>query len=302
MVSISVIVPVYNKREYLKRSIDSILAQGMRNMEVILVDDVSTDGSYELCKELYGGRPDVRILRQAQNGGAGAARNTGIQAAQGRYLTFVDADDILHPGYLQRLYETALLYHADVVAENGTAFERPEFFSASFAERSRLVWDGRYLTAAYYKIFRTSFLQKYDIRFHPLTYFEDVLFGLKTFFYARQGVCLPGLHYENVETPESMIRGDKLPKCPAYMDSIVRAYRYLDDDFAALPEAQAQPAAREMVFLYLLRLSLQNFFGAAAQEYSLEEINEVIAPVLQREFGANAHYVQMLLNWCIGGH
>ena len=200
MVSISVIVPVYNKKEYLKRSIDSILAQDIRNMEVILVDDASTDGSYELCNQLYGERPNVRILRQAQNGGAGLARNTGIHAAQGRYMTFVDADDILLPGYLQRLYETALLYHADVVAENGTAFERPEFFSTSFAERSRLIWDGRYLTAAYYKIFRTSFLRKYNILFHPLTYFEDVLFGLKTFFYAHQGICLPGLHYENIET------------------------------------------------------------------------------------------------------
>ena len=64
MVSISVIVPVYNKKEYLKRSIDSILAQDIRNMEVILVDDASTDGSYELCNQLYGERPNVRILIQ----------------------------------------------------------------------------------------------------------------------------------------------------------------------------------------------------------------------------------------------
>jgi len=75
MASISVIVPVYNKWAYLQRSIDSILAQDVRGMEVVLVDDASTDGSGELCETLYGGRDGVRILHLPENGGAGAARS-----------------------------------------------------------------------------------------------------------------------------------------------------------------------------------------------------------------------------------
>ena len=301
MVSISVIVPVYNKREYLKQSIDSILAQEMPGMEVVLVDDVSTDGSFELCRELYGGRSDVRILRQAQNGGAGPARNAGLQAAQGRFVTFVDADDVVHPGYLQRLYAAAVLYHADVVTECGDAFEKPEFFPASFCERGSLVWDGRYKTSACYKIYRTSFLRKYDIAFRPIMFFEDVLFGLKTFLYARCGVCLPDVLYECVASPNSVTRGDLLPKCPAYMDSIVRAFRYLEEDLAGLPEARENPQTRNVLFMYLMNLSLRTHFRMVAKGHALEDINEEIAPVLQQEFGENALFVQFLLDWCIGG-
>ena len=300
MASISVIVPVYNKWAYLQRSIDSILAQDVRGMEVVLVDDASTDGSGELCETLYGGRDGVRILHLPENGGAGAARNAGMRVAEGRYIAFVDADDIVHPGYLRRLYETGILYHADVVAENGTAVDRPMPFPASFAERCHLIWNGEYLTSAVYKIYRASFLRAHGITFRPIALLEDVLFGVETFLRGR-GVRLPGIRYEVVETPTSVTRGDRLAKCPAYMDSILKAFRALDGCLATLPEAQAQPAAREMLFAFLMVLSIQNHFGIAAKDHSLEEINEAIAPVLQREFGANAHYVQMLLDWCIGG-
>ena len=299
MVSISVIVPVYNKREYLKRSIDSILAQEMPGMEVVLVDDVSTDGSFELCQELYGGRNDVRILRQARKGGAGPARNAGLQAAQGRFVAFVDADDVIHPGYLQRLYKAAVLYRADVVGECGDAFESPEFFPASFSERSSFILKGRYKTTACYKLYRTSFLRKHGIVFYPMTFFEDVLFGLKTFLYAQRGIFLPGLHYEVILTPDSITRGDLLPKCPAYIDSLLRAFHYLENDLAGLPEAQERPAVCNLLFAFLMALSLRNHFGKVAKKHTREEIHEEIEPVLQQAFGENALFVQILLDWCI---
>lgn len=299
MITVSVIVPVYNKRDYLQQSIDHILAQDLPDKEVILVDDASTDGSGELCEKLYGGRTDVRIFHQIRNGGAGRARNIGIHVARGQYVAFVDADDIIQPGYLQRLYETAIQQNADVVAESGPFVKEPTPFPETFAERCHLIWTFRYYTSACYKVYRTSFLREHYIEFHPFTFLEDVMFGIETFLCAGGGTQLPGVRYAVVKTPESITRGNLLAKCAAYMDSILRACSELDAMLARLPQAQGQTEARESLFLCLMRLSVENHFREAAKQHSLAEIHTVIAPVLKKELGPHALYVQTLLDWCM---
>lgn len=93
---ISVIVPVYNVRPYLERCFNSIVDQSYRNLEIILVDDGSTDGSGELCDELATRDSRVRVIHKA-NGGLGSARNAGIETATGSILSFVDSDDWIKP-------------------------------------------------------------------------------------------------------------------------------------------------------------------------------------------------------------
>lgn len=92
---ISVIVPVYNKEDYLRACVDSILAQNYRNMEVILVDDASTDDSGSIC-DSYGKKERVKVIHQ-ENGGPTAACVAGMQAASGDYYLFVDSDDYVEP-------------------------------------------------------------------------------------------------------------------------------------------------------------------------------------------------------------
>lgn len=100
---VSIIVPVYNCAEHLEKCVGSILAQTHRELELILVDDGSTDGSGALCDALAAGDPRVRVLHQA-NGGVSAARNAGLEAARGGWIGFVDADDWIDP----QTYATAL--------------------------------------------------------------------------------------------------------------------------------------------------------------------------------------------------
>ena len=108
MIKISVIVPIYNVQDYLEECLDSILRQDFSDYEVILVDDGSTDRSGTIAEEYAErGGERVRVVHQA-NGGLGAARNTGIELAQGDYLTFVDSDDTIEPNMLSRLYEKAM--------------------------------------------------------------------------------------------------------------------------------------------------------------------------------------------------
>lgn len=94
---ISVIVPVYNVKEYLNTCVESILNQTHENLEVILVDDGSTDGSGEICDSYAKTDTRVQVLHTT-NGGQAAARNRGIEVCKGEYLTFIDSDDSMEPG------------------------------------------------------------------------------------------------------------------------------------------------------------------------------------------------------------
>ena len=103
-IGISVIVPIYNTKPYLKECVDSILKQEVEvPFEVLLVDDGATDGCAEMCDEFAAKDKRVRVFHQ-ENQGLSAARNTGIDAARGRYYAFVDSDDVVCPGYLHTLY------------------------------------------------------------------------------------------------------------------------------------------------------------------------------------------------------
>lgn len=111
---ISVIVPVYNVVRYLEQCVESILAQKCSDLEVILIDDGSTDGSGALCDDLSRKDNRIRVIHQ-KNCGAAAAKNAGLRAATGEFLTFADSDDYLEPDAYPYMLELIRQYNADVV-------------------------------------------------------------------------------------------------------------------------------------------------------------------------------------------
>lgn len=112
--AISVIVPVYRVEKYLPACIDSILNQTFTDFELILVDDGSPDRCPEICDEVARRDARVRVIHQA-NAGLSAARNAGIEAAHGAWLSFVDSDDYIAPHFCEKLYQTAQRTNADCV-------------------------------------------------------------------------------------------------------------------------------------------------------------------------------------------
>lgn len=106
MVKVSVIVPVYNSEKYLNKCIDSILNQTLKEIELILVNDGSTDRSRKILEE-YSEMDDRVIVLNIKNGGPARARNKGIKIAKGKYLSFVDSDDYIDGDFLEKLYNTA---------------------------------------------------------------------------------------------------------------------------------------------------------------------------------------------------
>ena len=112
--TISIILPIYNVEDYLSECLDSIAAQTFGHYELVVVDDGSPDGSRKIAESYAAADPRIRILTR-ENGGLGAARNTGIRAARGRFLTFVDSDDVLPPNALQSLVVSAKATGSDIV-------------------------------------------------------------------------------------------------------------------------------------------------------------------------------------------
>lgn len=112
---VSIIVPVYNVKSYVGECVESLCRQTYTNLEILLVDDGSTDGSGEVCDEYAGRDERIRVIHQANRGLSGA-RNMGLDDARGEYIAFVDSDDLVSPNYVETLYELLLKYDADIAA------------------------------------------------------------------------------------------------------------------------------------------------------------------------------------------
>lgn len=133
MPAISVIIPVYKVEPYLDACVASVAAQTFSDLEILLVDDGSPDGCPALCDAWAQKDPRVRVIHR-ENGGLSAARNTGIDAATGQFLAFVDSDDLLETDTLRRAYEAQRQHDADLVIfnlvyvdEHNTPLPAPDF-------------------------------------------------------------------------------------------------------------------------------------------------------------------------------
>ncbi|MFR3484710.1 MAG: glycosyltransferase family 2 protein, partial [Clostridia bacterium] len=112
---VSVIIPVYQVENYLERAVDSVLEQTLSEMEIILVDDGSEDTSPQICDRYAREYPDrIRVIHK-ENEGLGMARNTGVRAAVGEYIAFLDSDDTVEPEMYEELYERAVEENYDMV-------------------------------------------------------------------------------------------------------------------------------------------------------------------------------------------
>lgn len=149
---ISVIVPVYNVEKYLQRCVDSILEQTFENIEILLVDDGSTDGSGAICDQYALKDSRIHVIHK-KNGGLSDARNAGMDVSVGNYLSFVDSDDFIAPNMLQTLHDLAVKQQADISIcgmcecfENSVPEQNPQIICQTYTgiEALRQAFIGNY--------------------------------------------------------------------------------------------------------------------------------------------------------------
>lgn len=115
MIKISVIVPVYNVENYLRECLESIINQTLKEIEILCIDDCSTDNSYSILEEYAKKDNRIILIKNLENKGGGYNRNIGIKEARGEYISFIDSDDYILKDYLENLYNTAKKYNSDIV-------------------------------------------------------------------------------------------------------------------------------------------------------------------------------------------
>ena len=110
---ISIVVPIYNVEKYLEKCINSIIIQTYKNIEIILVNDGSTDSSGKICDIYLKKDKRIKVIHK-KNGGLSDARNVGIENAKGKYIAFIDSDDFIDSDFIEILYNLIIEYNADV--------------------------------------------------------------------------------------------------------------------------------------------------------------------------------------------
>ena len=193
MTKVSIIIPVYNAEKYLGKCLESLLSQTLQEMEIICVDDGSSDGSPEILKRFQERDGRVRILTQ-ENQYAGAARNNGMKEAQGEYLLFLDADDFFENTLLEKVYNQGKKMEADIVLfgakqyndKTGIVSPASWYFKRDALPREN-PFSGKtentdvfaiVTPAPWTKLFRREFVEKQGLSFQGLQNSNDVYFVL----------------------------------------------------------------------------------------------------------------------------
>ncbi len=195
MMQLSVVIPVYNAERHLRQCLDSVLAQTLRGLEVICIDDGSTDGSAAILAEYAARDSRIRVLSQ-ENYGQGAARNRGLEVAQGEYIYFVDADDELaHPDAVERVVGTMESLSLDLAL-----FDADTRFDDDYGHLDRLIRSGSYIRRRDYCAPRTGGQMLADMCRHNDWTASPPLSMLRRDMLAAAGISFPEgiIHEDNI--------------------------------------------------------------------------------------------------------
>lgn len=190
MYKVSVIVPIYNVEKYIEQCVNSITSQDLEEIEIILVNDGSTDNSYEIAKKLAKSDKRIKVINQ-QNKGVSAARNAGLRISKGEYISFIDPDDWVEKNYLFKMYTNAKKNQCDVIVcnymmtdgKNSSVYKYPLKDNILYDKESiindiaKKIISGNIKTTVWDKLYKREFLEKNSLRFNEkIVMFEDWYF------------------------------------------------------------------------------------------------------------------------------
>lgn len=214
MSKVSIIVPVYNVEKYLRKCIDSLINQILNDIEIICINDGSTDKSLEILEE-YKNRDSRIILLNQENSGQSVARNRGIEIAKGEYLGFVDPDDWIDLDYYEKLYNAASTNDTDI-AVGGiirvTGIKKKKFLNfekETLTDNTKLKFELCDVPEKSYiwnKIYKTQKLKEINLKFEEGRIFEDCIFTPQALFFLGKMVTVPNTYYYYLRRNNSTVK------------------------------------------------------------------------------------------------
>lgn len=199
---VTVIIPIYNSEKYLRRCLNSICRQTLENIEILCVDDGSTDKSLKIIQEYA--RLDNRftIITHKENCGVAISRNRAINSAKGKYILFCDSDDYLYEDFCQKLYQEAEAKQADIVVSG------IEYLAKNETKRTQIpiFKNNLYIDFTFYSaLYRKDFLNRFGIRFlQNCTWGEDRLFVVKSEILAQRIFSVHNTYYVHTSNIDSV--------------------------------------------------------------------------------------------------
>lgn len=183
MKKVSVIIPVYNVENYLRKCLNSLVNQTLKDIEIIVVNDGTLDNSQEIIDEYVKKYPKKVVSIIQENGGQGAARNTGLLHAKGEYIGYVDSDDYVEENMYEELYKKAKEEDSDIViCGNNVVKENYEFLSKEDVDKEFLLGK----MAVWNKIYKKNIIVDNKIQFRSKVWYEDLDFTMKVYFSSKK--------------------------------------------------------------------------------------------------------------------
>ena len=204
--ALSIIVPVYNVEPWLARCLDSLIHQTIKDLEIIVIDDHSTDGSLNIIREYERNDPRIHTIALEKNSGVSVARNAGLAIAAGEYIGLVDSDDFVDVDFYERLYARARETGADIV--KGDALEvtfdgKKRHYGPRFAAIRKN--KAAFSSALWSAIYRGDFLTRNKLEFPVgLLVSEDVVFLRKAVILAKTIELVEGVYYHYIRRTDSL--------------------------------------------------------------------------------------------------
>lgn len=219
MIKISIIIPVYNTEKYLKRCLNSIINQNFKEIEIIIINDCSTDNSLEIIKKYIEIEKRIILINKEKNEGLSAARNSGIEIAKGEYILHIDSDDWIEQNYFKDMYKFAIKNKADIVISD--YYEDYNNLDIRYIQGQKeintiqinklKVIENIFLfkgsTSVWNKLIKTELYRKNQIK-HPqgISLGEDLAVIPKLIYYSQKIVKLNKAYYHYIQNPLSITK------------------------------------------------------------------------------------------------
>jgi len=277
---ISIIVPVYNVEQYLEKCVKSIINQTYKTIEIILVDDGSTDNSGKICEELKEKDERIKVIHK-ENGGLSDARNVGLKIANGVYIGFVDSDDYIKEDMFETLYNLNKKHNSEISIVSYYEYYNDKLISVRKSEGVKeydkieamreILIDQNIQSYAWNKLFKKELFD--GLEFPTNKNFEDIATTLLLFERANKVVLLEDPKYCYVRRADSIVGKRNYKTYKDYLDVIYDKYKYLDGKYEELDLYNAYNFVINMIWVYtiIVAFDLEDVYLEFEKIYSLFE-------------------------------